>query len=149
MKDFSEVIKVSDIHVERLKYAVQHLKELFPLKVDSLGELSMERLSIIELMISRFSKLQDYVGSQVFNYILTNSGENTDEMTFIDKLNKLEKLRIIESADEWKKMRQLRNHLTHEYPDHPEITVHFLNQTFDFSNRLLEAYKQIVKKQQN
>ena len=38
-------------------------------------------------------------------------------MSFLDVLDKFEKLNLIKSADKWLEYRQLRNQLTHEYPD--------------------------------
>ena len=38
-------------------------------------------------------------------------------MSLVDILDKLEKLEINSSTDEWMKIRKLRNKITHEYPD--------------------------------
>lgn len=98
---------------------------------------------LFELYASRFSKLQDFLGSNLFTAVLENAGEQTETLTFIDKLNKLEKLRIIESANEWKKMRNIRNILSHEYPDRPEITADIFNTAFSYGPMLLNCLNQI------
>lgn len=38
-------------------------------------------------------------------------------MSFIDILDRLEKLNITNSTDEWLEMRSLRNRMTYEYPN--------------------------------
>lgn len=61
----------------------------------------------------------------------------------IDKLNKLEKLQIIESAEVWKKMRNIRNILSHEYPDRPEISAEIFNRAFSYGPMLLDCLEKI------
>ena len=58
-------------------------------------------------------------------------------MTFIDRLNRLEKFGVLDEAENWMKMRQIRNHLSHEYPDQPEIMAEYLNDAFNFGKTLL------------
>ena len=48
----------------------------------------------------------------------------------IDKLHLLEKLGVIEDSFVWQRMREIRNHLSHEYPTVPEITAKHLNDVF-------------------
>jgi uncharacterized protein Usg len=67
-------------------------------------------------------------------------------MTMIDKINKLEKLNIIDDANLWFEMREIRHHLTHEYPDHPEITARYLNQMFNLAPKLLLLLENIKKR---
>jgi hypothetical protein len=91
-------IKIASVHANRLQYALDNLQKTFPLNPTAIENLDMDQLLLIELLISRFSKLQDFMGNQLFNLLLSKAGESIDEMTFIDKINKLEKLRVIESA---------------------------------------------------
>ncbi len=49
----------------------------------------------------------------------------------LDKLNRLEKLGLLESTEAWEKLRALRNHFAHEYPDEPALRAAYLNQGFD------------------
>ncbi len=108
---------------------------------EKINHLTPEELLFFELYASRFSKLQDFLGSNLFTALLENVGEPTETLTFIDKLNKLEKLQIIESADEWKKMRNIRNILSNEYPDRPEITAEiFYFSLFEILIKLIECH---------
>ncbi len=76
-----------------------------------------EKVQIIDLFIYRFTKIQDMMGNKLFRIFLEEIGEYEKNMFFIDILNKLEKLELIEDAHKWKDYRDLRNILTHEYPD--------------------------------
>ena len=69
--------------------------------------------------------------------------EITSNMTMIDKINRLERLSIIKDSASWLKMREIRNHLVHDYPDHPEITVIYINQVFELSSELLDMLNNI------
>lgn len=42
-------------------------------------------------------------------------GESIQGLSFVDKLNLLERVEIIEDAYWWKDLRDLRNKLSHEY----------------------------------
>lgn len=119
MKALQPLLDIADLHANRILIAIDHIKTKIPV--------TPEELSFFELYASRFSKLQDFMGSNLFTALLENAGEQTETLTFIDKLNKLEKLEIIKSSDEWKKMRNIRNILSHEYPDRPEITAEIFN----------------------
>lgn len=67
----------------------------------------------------------------------------------LDKINKLERLGIIENVELWKEMRDARNHIAHEYPDHPELTALYLNKVFDLAPKLLKFFDTIKNKGTN
>lgn len=143
MDKLEDAFKISDIHVDRLRYALKQLRQDYPFPPEFLSDLPMEKAADIELLTSRFAKLQDYMGAQIFPLLLQKLGEYADSMTFIDKLNKLEKFRVIDSAVEWRKMRELRNHIAHEYPDDPTLMAENLNQTYKMTTKLLEELEQV------
>lgn len=133
----SSLLKIAEAHAYRLSYAISQLKNKVPISKDAIANMTNEEIPIFELYISRFSKLQDFMGATLFDAVLEKGGEQTDRMTFIDKLHKLEKLELIPDATKWKQMRELRNHLAHEYPEHPEITATFFNQAYALGPTLL------------
>lgn len=85
------------------------------------------------------SKLQDFIGSKLINVTLDKLGEFSPNLTMIDKKNKLEKFHLIKNADFWKETRELRNHLSHEYPDNPDLIILYLNETYHLASELLEC----------
>lgn len=139
------VIDVAEIHAKRLKYAMKKLSSYFPISPEVILNLSEDEIPLFELYTSRFSKLQDLMGNALFPKLLESVGEPVDEMTFIDRLNRLEKLGILDSAENWMTLRQIRNHLSHEYPDQPEITAEYLNDAFDFGKILLRCLEKSVQ----
>jgi hypothetical protein len=113
MKLLEENLKVSYLHLERLKTLSSDI-----LQNNMLEKLEdFETIKTIDAFVYRFLKLQDYMGQKLFKNFLTSLGEDCDNLSFIDILDKLEKLNIIPSTDEWIQIRKLRNKLTHEYPD--------------------------------
>ncbi len=139
------IIEVAQIHAKRLKYAMKKLNSYFPISPETILTLSEDELPLFELYTSRFSKLQDLMGNALYPKLLASTGEPVDEMTFIDRLNRLEKLGVIDDAENWMKMRQIRNHLSHEYPDQPELTAEYLNDAFDFGVTLLPYLEKTIQ----
>jgi uncharacterized protein with HEPN domain len=140
------LLDTAAIHEKRLLYALNHLAPILPITAETIRNLSDQEILIIELLISRFSKLQDFMGSKLINLALENMGEFSNELTMIDKINKLEKFHLIKDAILWKEMRELRNHLSHEYPNNPELLAKYLNQAYRLSFELIECLNNIRNK---
>ena len=116
--------KIADIHADRLKASHDEALKFMPLTASKFAELTTLQDAFLDMMTTRFSKLQDIIGARIFPLILEILGE--DAATFIDKLNKLEKLDYISDVDWWMELRELRNQITHDYPDDYEIlSKHF------------------------
>lgn len=72
---------------------------------------------VINSFLFNFAKIQDKIGSKLFRKILLELKEIDNEaVPMKDMLNLLEKLKIINSTNDWDKLRELRNLLAHEYP---------------------------------
>lgn len=71
-------------------------------------------------------------------------GESIDGLSMIDKANKLEKSSVLDNAHEWMELRKLSNNLTHEYPDHPEITASILNKMYNLIQPMLALQNRII-----
>ncbi len=127
-----------------MQYAITKLSPKFPLSGEQIEKLTNEEIETFELFTSRFAKLQDFMGAKLYPLFLKISEEDPETMTFIDQLNKLEKLGIIDSAEEWKLMRNSRNHLSHEYPDHPELMAINLNTAYALVPKLINYLTKII-----
>ena len=123
-----ETISSGDIHHQRMTFAHEKMQHLLPITLQSFGELTPEEISFTDQLIYRFSKLQDLLGSKLFRLILIGLGEEVANVPFIDLLNKLEKLQLIKSKDQWLNLRELRNQISHEYPYNTEEIVNGLNE---------------------
>ncbi len=137
-EEVQSMLQLADLHVLRIEQALEDVKALFPLDTDKVKQFDKNTIFAIEVLTSRFSKLQDYLGAVVFDALFAVETENTETWTMIDKINKLEKYGIIADAHIWRDMRKSRNFLIHEYPDQPEVIAASLNVIYDFVPVLLD-----------
>jgi hypothetical protein len=143
-ENLNSIINECDVHAQRLRLAYDHLLPMFPIKEEQLPSLSPTQVSFLDQLIYRFSKLQDAMGAKLFPMLVGMLQQDTDKMTFIDILNRLEKAELLPNARDWQLMWAFRNHLTHEYPDNPKLMVSNLNASLKYADDLL-AYWQILR----
>lgn len=120
-------MQICDLHVQRIQMALHHLQSIFPITPAILKALSEKEIGFLELLTSRFAKLQDTIGQKVFPLLLILVREDIQNKTFIDRLNKLEKIGALKSVAFWDTLRDIRNSIAHEYPDDPALMSHRLN----------------------
>lgn len=100
-----------------------------------------EMLRALDQIAYRFAKLQDTMGEKVMPLILELAQEPVPaNATFAEKLNRLERIGAIPSADEWKKFRVVRNALAHDYPDDPELRTSAINHFLEGALNLSSFY---------
>ena len=134
-----------DSHIIRIQHAIDHLADKLPLSKEVYDFLSDLDIAYIDQIVFRFSKLQDVIGKKVFPLGLALLGEDVQGVSFIDLLNKLESLRILPSAARWMDLRELRNDLTHEYPDVIEDRIEALNNLNSVLAEILGVYRNMRK----
>ena len=142
------VFKECNENIVHLSFIVKELKNFMPLTIENYDNLTAHDLVFIDAFIFRFIKLQDVIGEKLFRLILINLKENdfnSINVPFIDVLNKLEKYRIIDSADEWLNLRSIRNSFTHEYPEDLLKRIDALNKGFNNLYNLYYIYVKIKK----
>lgn len=115
IEKLSDIVKTAQIHQQRLDNAYQKIISWGSLTKDLYYNLSIEQVALTDQYVYRFAKLQDLMGEKLFKLILEYVGEDTEKLAFIDILNKLEKLEIIESAATWLNLRLDRNKIAHDY----------------------------------
>jgi hypothetical protein len=135
-------IRECDLHQSRIDYASKNLSDKFPMTAKGWSELDDETIADIDQLLFRFGKLQDAIGRRLFPAILMLAAEWSESESFIDKLNRLEKLGVIPSTDQWNQLRELRNESTHEYPDAPEKNAANLNLVHEALQPLRETLNQ-------
>ena len=104
-------------------------------KIGIKDEFTAQELTEFESLSSRFSRTIDLFINKNLRSLYKIELENPE--TIIDLLNKAEKREVIESAETWKKIKELRNSIAHDYN-----IIDFANDIF---KPLLE-YTPIVEK---
>ncbi|MCX7338099.1 MAG: hypothetical protein NTX76_02295 [Alphaproteobacteria bacterium] len=137
-------LDICKVHAERLSLAIEKTDHLFPFCENTVTALAEENLAYLELLMSRFGKLQDVAGEKVFTFLLQQLGESVSNKTFIDKLNKLEKLEILPDAHWWMDLRKLSNKLTRDYPDNPDFMAKNINKAIIQAKELLVFWESLV-----
>ena len=136
----SNTLKICDLHYQRMIFAWEQVNAHFPVNVNKLESFSPFELALIDQLIYRFSKLQDIMGSRLFRQVLEVLGEDVSGIPFIDILNKLEKLGLIDNAETWINLRQTRNSISHEYPFAMEEQAEGLNLLIKDIGRLSDIW---------
>ena len=128
LKDkLSETLAICDLHHRRMMFAWESINKYFPLEEKKFIQLTPIELALFDQLIYRFSKLQDSMGSRLFRQLLEALEEDISGIPFLDILNKLEKLKLLDDAKVWIALRQTRNTISHEYPFFQEVRMEELN----------------------
>jgi len=63
---------------------------------------------------------------------------------FIDLLNRLEKLNILDSKEQWLELRKTGNTLSHTYEDEPEVMSVAISAMFNKKQSIERIYKHLI-----
>ncbi len=136
-----------NIHLQRIDESIADLQMCLPMTEDIYQRLGKEQIRILDQLIYRYTKFQDKIGSSLIKNISVYLEGDSHKRTFIDMLNILEKHEIIESIQEWDKLRELRNMLTHEYDQDTSRQIEIINEvcrSLSFLKDTFAAIKNIV-----
>lgn len=123
-------------HRHYMDYALTALAPWRPLTGERLETFDAETVQDLDQFVLRFGKLQDAIGSRLLPAVLSYLQEPYEHRPMLDKLNRLEQLGYLERAEDWPRLRAIRNQFAHEYPDEPERNASVLNMAFEASDRL-------------
>jgi len=129
-------------HKKMINNAYQHLERFLPLNKEKYVGFSLEQIGFIDQFMFRFSKLQDTMGEKLFSTMLFLLGEDFSKKPFIDMLNRLERLELLDKQ-EWMNLRIIRNNVAHEYSYNVNELVDSLNDIFLIKDKLLSIYDTI------
>lgn len=121
-----EIDQILQEYAKKLKKALGHLRYSYTkvrrLPADS-SKLDEEQLETWESFSARFARVVDlFLTKYLRSSILRN--DPGFEGTLRDFVNQGEKLKLIQSAERWMAIRELRNITAHEYTDE-ELTEYF------------------------
>ena len=131
-------------HVEKLNDAKEFLKDIMPLTLETYLEVDKIKSSFIDQLNFRFTKLQDTIGESILKGVLILFKEDVKRMTFLDILNRLEGLEVIQK-DRWLNLREIRNEIAHEYSFNQDEVVDSINMIYEKSDELIDIYFDIVE----
>jgi 23S rRNA U2552 (ribose-2'-O)-methylase RlmE/FtsJ len=119
-------------------------------KCNAIGEkedYDLEQQESFEALTSRFARTSDILTQKVFKSIFILLQE--DMKTIIDMANFLEKLEIVDNADDLLNIREIRNQIAHEYvePDVKSLfrdVLHYVPQLKNIINNVKAYYKNLT-----
>lgn len=107
-------------------------------------KLDKATVRLLDQMAYRFTKLQDTLGEKLLPLLLEVSEEPiAPEAPFAEKLQRLERLGFIPSAEQWRALRIARNAIAHEYPDQPDLKAAALNRFVGHTRQLLAFWERV------
>ena len=115
---------------------------LFTLEQASSLEENPDLAERVEAFVGRFGRLQDTVGDKLLPLLLAALGEKSSAA--IDNLDRAERLGLIQSADEWMTMRNLRNQMVHEYVEDPVVLSNALQTGHAFVPALISTANRMI-----
>jgi len=139
-----KLITECDKHVQRMSYAYTKMALFMPLDVSRYQQLSDDEVEHIDQFLFRFAKLQDAMGEKLFILMLEFlKEENPRSKPFIDTLNRLEQIGLLEDKNTWLELRKIRNNIAHQYEDEPKQASEALNTIYAVKPTLkyFSAYK--------
>jgi len=136
-------------HKIRIEKSYAKVKDIFPISAPRYKSLSDNEVEAIDQYLFRFAKLQDTLGTKLFKLIVSEYEDNIDRLTFLDILNRLEKIGILEDVAIWKKLRDIRNDISHQYDDEPQEMAEALNNIFAYKDELLSIFSKIQERLNN
>ena len=128
-----------------LQRALAQLRSLLPLTGTQFQTLTDAQIQSLDQFILRFAKLQEAMGSHLYPSILGYLQEPYEERPMLDKLNRLEKLGYLQSAETWGNIRSIRNKFAHDYPDDPEKNAALVNLATEAAQAMVGALAAIEK----
>lgn len=105
-----------------------------------------DALRALDQAAYRFGKLQDTLALRVLPAVLDWLEEPLPSTaTFPEKLQRLERLGLIPSVEQWRGLRELRNQLAHEYADAPALKAAALNRFIAGIDELLGLWLHLAR----
>ncbi|MEQ1526920.1 MAG: hypothetical protein ABL911_09275 [Gallionella sp.] len=137
--------KLNQLHKMRkhLDYSREKIRGWW--RVDSdFDDWNEDQLESLAAFKGRFAELQDQLASAM-KLIASIEGERTDVFTYI--LNFMEQVHVLDTAEEWRSVRDLRNAAAHDYSDSEEVkAVHFhrLIQSTDYLDGTVDKLERFI-----
>ncbi|CAK0757365.1 conserved hypothetical protein [Gammaproteobacteria bacterium] len=120
------------------------LTGLLPLTAKAVTNIATYDIDRIDLFLSRFAKLQDFLTTKLFRSLARAALEGVDQdVSVFDTLTRMEKFGVISSLEEWVTLRQLRNSFSHEYLVNEKEIADNINRAYAGAEVLLATLVQV------
>jgi hypothetical protein len=123
-----------------LAYSLEQISKLMP--IQSWASLTPEQHQILAAFWVRFSDFQEQLG-KTMRAIAIEEEQKAD--TFTAVLLYMEKLDIIDAADQWKELRELRNAINHEYEEDPAKLAEFFSELVRATPQLFAWHENLTR----
>ncbi len=143
-KQTEAILRVADIHVQVLQSILDDMLIYFPFTESFIVNMTTNDVRTLDSMTGRFGKLQDITGTKIIDLYLAKESQPTEGLSIIDKLHTLEKLNMLDTEDTWDELRKVRHHITHEYPDRPDLAALHLNNVYKLAPVLIGIYEKLA-----
>ena len=122
-------------HLRYLKAARERLPK--PMVAGHFADPPDATVAALDQFAFRFVRLQDAMGARLFRaFLVENLKEPYEDVPLRDVLDRLEALRLLDSADAWERIRAMRNTLAHDYPESDEEKAAALNLALEMAAQL-------------
>jgi len=128
------------VHEDALRDAIADLKQR-SLGAADLEALSREDRRLLDQFAYRYTRLQDDMGARLIPAVLRALGEDIAAMPTLDRLNRMEQLAWLPSAEKWGELRRIRNEFTHDYPETMEERFERLQLALSSAQAVAEVFK--------
>lgn len=143
MTGHTELIMKKLEHLQRMRvylaYSTDQARLLIP--IDSWENLTPDNHETLAAFRLRFSEYQEHLG-KAMRAIAIEEEQRTDPFTAV--LLYMEKLGIIESAQSWKELRELRNAINHEYEENPQRLAIFFMELVQATPMLMDWHQRLA-----
>lgn len=109
-------LELMDKATEYLRYSYERCQA-----IDNQENYTLEELEHFESLTSRFARLSDLLIQKIFRLI--DQIDLEVQGTVRDRINRAEKKELISSAEEFVDIRELRNHIAHQYDPTSMLTI--------------------------
>ena len=127
--------------VKRMESSLTRLRKHFPLTGEALKSDDEELFEKLDAFRVRFATLQDCIGNRLFRNLLR--AEDEEGLNMADTLSRMEKRHILGSSDSWRKMREIRNAFSPDYPESEAQRAEALNMAWANAPTLIEITRKI------
>lgn len=147
MTPLAEALAQCERHADVLGAAMADLPEAF--EAGTVQNAPAPLVRATDPFVLRFIKLQDMLGEHVLRQFTGEVlGEPVADLPLIDVLNRLERFGYLTTAG-WLRWRALRNSLTHDYPEQPQILAAVPNEALLAASGMIDLLKRIQERSAN